>query len=311
MDKSQKLKSLINKKYRDCGIDLFGVTNAVPHPDIKYYNKWVSEGFYADMDYLKRHETLKATPLNIMSDAKSILCFGVSYNNNYPYSHEYSGNNPLISRFALGYDYHIILRSKLKLFMQELKSISGIDFDFRICVDSAPILERSYCVSAGLGWIGRNGTLINETYGSFIFLAEVLINIQLEEDKPIVSDFCKTCGKCVNACPTGAITDDRTIDARKCLSYLTIEHRGEFPDFIKGLDSKVIFGCDVCQEVCPFNKDIPYTRMKELTPRSEILNITREDCFNMTKRDFTETFRKNSVKRAKYDGFIRNIKEFL
>jgi len=244
-----------------------------------------------------------------MKNAKTILCFAVSYNSHYPYSNKQSTTQPKISRYALNKDYHKVLKKKLKTLMNQTKSHFGIDFDYRICVDSAPLLERSYAVRSGLGWIGKNGCLINKRLGSFIFLAEVLINLELEADKPIDKSYCGKCRKCIDACPNSAIVSEKQVDCSKCISYLTIEHKGKIDKqkYNFSLSKGFIFGCDICQEVCPWNKDIPITRMSEFLPRDEILNLDWDSCLNITEEEFERMFSGSPVKRAKYQGFKRNI----
>jgi epoxyqueuosine reductase len=261
------------------------------------------------MSYLKRHAPLKADPNNIINGVKSILCFGAVYNPDAPYSvNEKDPDRLFISRYALNCDYHNILRKKLYHIMYEVKTKFKLDFNFRICIDSAPLLERSYSVDAGLGWIGKNGCLINKELGSFIFLSEVLIDVSIPADKPYESNYCGNCRRCIDACPTGAIINDGVIDATKCISYLTIENKVEIPPEMIDKANGFIFGCDVCQEVCPYNREAPLTRIDEFKPRPEIANMDRLDYETMDKDNFIRIFRKNPVKRTGFEGLKRNIR---
>lgn len=260
------------------------------------------------MTYLKRHSALKEDPSNLLDGVKTVLCFGALYNSSLPYSIYDKENRPGISRYALNYDYHDILRKKLYALIDEVKKEFEIDFSYRVCVDSAPILERSYSVDAGLGWIGKNGNLINPDIGSFFFLSEILTDIDFEPNKNIIKDKCGKCKLCMEACPTGAITSERVIDSSKCLSYLTIENKKEIPEEFKNKTKGFVFGCDICQEVCPWNKKAPITRIEEFKPRDEILELSWEQCRNLTGEDFQRIFKKNPVKRTKYKGFMRNVR---
>lgn len=315
--KNMRVKKFIKKKSFELGFDAFGIAKAKPNEDIKHYNEWLSHQYNAGMDYLERHSILKSDTAYVMKSAKSVLCFAVCYNTDYPYSVEPQDNKakpaypPKISRYALNKDYHNVLRKKLNTLMKQTKTNFKTDFDYRICIDSAPILERSYAVKAGLGWIGKNACLINKRLGSFVFLAEVLTDLELETDKAYEKSYCGNCRKCIEACPNKAIVDEKQINCHRCLSYLTIEHKGYIDTKLYNPKSArgFIFGCDTCQEVCPWNKDAPITRMSEFMPREEILNLDWERCKNMTEEEFRHIFQNNPVKRTKYKGFMRNIKQ--
>jgi len=287
---------------------LFGVTKALPHKNIEYYEKWINNGYYAGMTYLStQHLEQKRDPANLLSNAKSILCFGASYNSNIPYSFERK-NKPIISRYALNKDYHIVLEAKLNNIISATKIFFDIDFNYRICVDSSPLLERSYCADAGFGWIGKNGCLINRRLGSFFFVAEVLVDIEFDTKESLYEDRCGNCRKCIDTCPTNAIVDDKTIDARKCISYIMIENKTDIPQEFIGKTNGFVFGCDICQEACPWNNIIVTTRMKEFMPKKEIIDLDWETCEKLTEDDFNHIFKDSPVKRAKYEGFMRNVR---
>ncbi len=313
MTEQDFIKNSISKISYNYGFDIFGVTKAKSHEHIEHYKDWINDGLHADMEYLERHSLLKSDPKYVMEGAKSVLCFGAIYNSDVPYSvNEDDPNKLYISRYALNYDYHDVLKTKLYKMMNEIKEKTSCDFEFRICTDSAPLLERSYALSSGLGWIGKNSCLINKDHGSFFFLAEVLVNIDLPYDEPLNRNYCTKCRRCIDACPTGAIIRDRVIDSSKCISYLTIENKGEIDKDLqkkaKANGNKFIFGCDVCQEVCPYNRKATLTRIEEFKPRPEIMSLRRKDYNNLTLDEFRRIFKKSPVKRAKYDGLMRNIR---
>ncbi len=303
-----KFKEYIRNTSYEYGFDLFGVTHSLPHNSIEKYKSWISNGYHGSMEFLKRHISLKTDPKNIMENAKSVLCFGAVYNPDIPYSVDNINHDKFyISRYAQNQDYHDVLRKKLYKLIDEIMNHFNINFKFRICIDSAPLLERSYSVEAGLGWIGKNGCIINKDLGSFIFLSEVLIDFDLPIDKPYDKEYCGNCKRCIEACPTKAILPNRTIDTTKCISSVTIENDNDIPDEIKDKANGFIYGCDVCQEVCPFNKNAPITRINEFKAREEILKMSPKDFEGLSKEKFNKLFHKNPVKRIKYENLMKNI----
>lgn len=314
-EEGRLIKLLAEKSY-SLGFDLFGVTASNSHPDIDYYKKWIKNKYHAKMSYLEKHTKLKSNPEMLLYGVKSILSFAASYNTNVPYSinEKRPFEKPRVSRYALNYDYHDVLAKKLKKLMSEVQSETKFNFKYRICVDSAPILERSYAVASGLGWIGKNGSLVNKKLGSFFFLAEVLTDIEIrtenypmKQNTTLAKNYCGKCQRCIDACPTGAIVSEKIIDSSRCLSYLTIENKETISKEYKNKTNGFIFGCDICQEVCPYNKITPITRIKEFLPRQEIVNLEWNQCRNLTEEVFRKIFRKNPVKRTKYKGLMRNI----
>jgi len=262
------------------------------------------------MRYLTEHRgPVRQNPANLLPGVKSILCVGKLYNSPYPYSTEFSDSERAwISRYAWGGDYHDTLREGLLRVAKELERRADEDFTHRICVDTAPILERSYARLSGLGWIGKNTCLINQLKGSWFFLGELLLSLNLQPDLP-PPNRCGTCRRCIDACPTSAIVPssngDWTIDSRLCISYFTIEKRGEIPaEHHSGIGNN-IFGCDICQDVCPWNRRAPQTEVAAFQPREFAPPLER--LAGMTEDEFRSVFRGTPVWRAKYAGFLRNV----
>jgi epoxyqueuosine reductase len=288
---------------RECGFELAGIAAAAPSPDFELYQNWVEQGNAGEMTYLTDHRgTLRADPRLLLPSARSIVCVGKLYNGPQPYStHFRSHELGWISRYAWGDDYHDILRRGL----QNLAARLPAGVESRVCVDTAPILERSYARQAGLGWIGKNTCLINEPLGSWFFLGELLTSLELESDAP-PPDRCGTCTRCIDACPTGAIDPaGYSLDARLCISYFTIELRSPVPRDYRAAIGQHVFGCDICQDVCPWNTRAPISHEPGFAPRHfapplAVLAALEEP-------EFRAMFRPTPVSRAKYAGFLRNV----
>ncbi len=268
------------------------------------FNKWINNSFNGDMSYMERNKDKRLDPRLLVEDAKSIVSVLLSY-----YSEEKQPiNSPKISKYAYGDDYHYIIKDKLKKLFQfindDIKRVEG-----RVFVDSAPVLDRAWARKSGLGWIGKNSNLITKEYGSFVFIGEIILNIELEYDKPI-KDYCGKCTRCVDACPTNAIVEPYTIDSRKCISYLTIENKKQIPPELKGKFNNWIFGCDICQDVCPWNNNLVGNLIEELAPNKELLNMTKVEWYSITEDDFKKSFKNSPILRTKYSGLKRNL-EFV
>ncbi len=279
-----------------------------PAPISRGSKRWQARGFAGEMTYLTdRRGDMRGDPRNLLPEAKSILCVGKLYNTSAPHT---DGNPDAgwISRYAWGLDYHDILREGLKNLVGRIAEVHGEPFESKICVDTAPLLERSYARAAGLGWIGKNTCLINQRQGSWFFLGEVLLSIPLAPDTP-PPDRCGTCRRCIDACPTDAIVGDGsggwTVDSRLCISYLTIEKRGEIPTELAEETGNHIFGCDICQDVCPWNRQAPVSSDSRFTTSQ--ISRDLEDLALLTEDDFRQFFRHSPVWRAKYEGFLRNV----
>jgi epoxyqueuosine reductase len=294
-----------------CGFELAAITPAVPHRDANRYLDWVERGLGGAMGYLAgRRAAIRADPRNLLSSVQSIICVGKLYNSPWPHSPTLTGpERAWISRYAWGDDYHDVLRRGLERLVRTMQEHAN--FDYKICVDTAPLLERSYAASAGLGWIGKNTCLINQHAGSWFFLGELLVSLELEPGAPMPNR-CGTCTRCIDACPTHAIVPqpDRNgeyeLDARRCISYFTIELRDSIPEEHRSGIGAHVFGCDICQDVCPWNRreaaslDPAFHPRLEIPPRLDALARLTED-------EFRDLFRHSPVARAKYRGFLRNV----
>src|SRR5271165_4387814 len=295
---------------QECGFELAGIAQAAPAADFARYEAWLAAGFAGEMTYLTDHRArLRADPRNLLTSARSILCVGKLYNVAAPYSTaaDLSGRG-WISRYAWGHDYHDVLRGMLERLVQRLHEESTEPFESRICVDTAPLLERSYARLAGLGWIGKNACLINEQQGSWFLLGEVLLSCDLPPDAA-PPDRCGTCTRCIDACPTQAIVPGNQggfrLDARLCISYFTIEKRGAIGEEKQAGLGNHVFGCDICQDVCPWNRSAPETQDSAFQPRSFAPPL--EELATMTEAEFGARFRHTPLWRAKYSGFLRNV----
>ena len=293
-----------------CGFELVGVAAAEPHRDFHDFDEWRRKGLAGEMAYLTdRRGDLRRDPRELLPNAQSIVCVGKLYNTAEPHSLETA--NPgrgWISRYAWGSDYHTLLRRDLEQLVQRIAAYYPVPFQSRICVDTAPLLERSYAAAAGLGWIGKNTCLINQQAGSWFFLGELLLSIPLEMDLPVPGR-CGTCTRCIDACPTSALVQTEeekwTLDARLCISYLTIEKRGPISTELAAQTQNHVFGCDICQDVCPWNARAPVTTDQAFAPHDVAPALERLAA--LSEEEFRDAFRRSPVWRAKYTGFLRNV----
>lgn len=294
-----------------CGFELAGVAAPDPSPDFARYDAWRSAGMAGEMQYLTdRRGDLRSDPRHLLPSVQSIVCVGKLYNTSYPHTTEATSDNGIagwISRYAWGDDYHDVLRRGLEDLLERIRSVHGSEFESKICVDTAPLLERSYARRAGLGWIGKNTCLINQQGGSWFFLGELLLSIPLAPDFP-PPDRCGTCRRCIEACPTDALFDDEagtTLDVRRCISYLTIEKRGDLPVNIASEMGNHVFGCDICQDVCPWNSRAAYATESAFEPAHFAPPLSTLAA--VTEDEFRAQFRRSPVWRTKYTGFLRNV----
>ena len=299
--------TIVKALARECGFELAGVASALPASDSAAYQRWVSKGFAGEMAYLTdRRADVRNDPRNLLSSARSIICVGKLYNGPQPYSTKFREPElAWISRYASGDDYHDVLRDGLQTLADRL--LESESFEYKICVDTAPLLERTYARRAGLGWIGKNTCLINQAMGSWLFLGELLVSIDIEPDSP-PPDRCGTCTRCIDACPTAAIVpegDMYALDSRLCISYFTIELRSALPAPHRAEMGNHVFGCDICQDVCPWNARSPITG--EPAFAGEQFAPPLEKLARLTEDEFHEMFRSSPVRRARYTGFLRNV----
>lgn len=264
---------------------------------------WLNSGYQADMTYMERNTEKRSDPRLLVDGAKSVI---VLIQNYFPEKHEFKSDYK-IAKYAYGEDYHIVLKEKLfSLFNYINKEIAPAKG--RCYTDSAPVQERSWAVKAGLGWIGKNGNLLTRNFGSFVFIAELIIDLELEYDTPTIHNYCGSCNICIDQCPTGAIVSPKVIDSNKCISYLTIENKGAIPETFKGKTENWIFGCDICQDVCPWNKKALPNHESRFYPDARLISLENKDWEDLTEEEFNLFFQKSPVSRAKFDGIKRNIK---
>lgn len=286
------------------GFDFCGIAEAAFLKDeAPHLEMWLNEAMNGKMAYMENYFDKRVDPRKLVEGAISVIVFGYNY---FPASEIPASDNYIISKYAYGKDYHFVIKEKLKTLIAGLKERAG-EIQARAFVDSAPVLERAWAVKAGLGWIGKNAMLINPKHGSFFFLSEIITDLELDFDQPRNNDFCGTCRNCMDACPTGAIVSPKVIDARKCISYLTIESKDEIPDQFAGQLNDRIFGCDICQDVCPWNRFSKPCTEPQFTPRAELTGLKKTDWEKLPEEDFKLIFTGSAVKRTKYEGLKRSI----
>ncbi len=303
---------------QECGFELAGIAAALPAADYARFEAWRAGGYAAEMTYLTdRRGDLRSDPRNLMASARSILCVGKLYNTAAPYSTEFFSvqeheSRGWISRYAWGQDYHDVMRDQLERVAARLREESPDPFESRICVDTAPLLERTYARLAGLGWIGKNTCLINQQSGSWFFLGEILLSLDLLPGTP-PPDRCGTCRRCIDACPTAALVPSEdsaeaggfTLDAARCISYLTIEKRGAFSEAEREAVGQHLFGCDICQDVCPWNGKAPVTGDPAFAAQHYAPELA--SLATLTEVGFHQKFRASPLRRAKHEGLERNV----
>jgi len=296
----------IRELARRAGFELAGVAAAVPAEDRARYAEWVAAGRAGRMGYLAdRRAAVRDDPRQLLAAARSVISVGKLYQTAWPHSTRFhEAERAWISRYAWGEDYHDVVRRDLARLDEMLREEAGAAYESRICVDTAPLLERTYARLAGLGWIGRNTCLINQRQGSWFFLGELLVSMEIAPDAP-PADRCGTCMRCVEACPTAALAPGQGLDATKCISYFTIELRGAIPEEQRAGVGAHVFGCDICQDVCPWNGRAPVTEDAAFAPRWFAPRL--EELAAIGEAEFGAMFRGSPVVRARYSGFLRNV----
>ena len=304
---STSLKSLLQEKAIELGFDLIGAIPVSRSKTIEIYNAWIKKGYAGSMNYLERHAEFKEDPRKLLPQTISLLALGFNYKTVEPSDESLNPEIGRISRYAWGDDYHELIRSKLNILEEYLCKELNAGKISRSFVDSGPVLEREVAQRAGLGWVGKHTNLINWKKGSWFFLAELLVDTKLDTDIPFTRVDCGSCQICIKACPTKAIISERTLDARRCISYLTIELKGSIPTEMRSKIDNLIFGCDICQEVCPWNLEVPQSEEKSLFPRSENVAPKLVELMSLDKQGFLKRFKNSPIKRAKRRGFLRNV----
>jgi epoxyqueuosine reductase len=290
---------------KELGFDYCGIAKAqLLSDDAKRLEEWLSKGMHGTMHYMENHFDLRIDPQKLFPGAKSVITVLKNY---YP-AEVQQVNAPKIAKYAWGEDYHDVIRQQLRQLLLNLQSKIG-QINGRGFVDSAPVLERSWALKSGLGWIGKNGNLINKNNGSFFFIATLVVDIELNYDDPIAKDYCGTCTKCIDHCPTDAIHENKVIDGSKCISYFTIELKDALiPSEMKGKFNDWMFGCDICQDVCPWNRFSSPHQEPLFNPIPEILNMSEKEWLDLSKEQFDRLFKHSPLKRSKFTGITRNLK---
>jgi len=301
LNQTQKT-SLLKQTAKASGFSYCGISKAEKLTDAeKHLEQWLNKGYHGKMDYMENHFDMRLDPRKLVPDAKSVISFVYNY---FP-EKNINTDQFKIARYAYGQDYHSVIREKLTNLVQTLTKEFG-DFEGRIFVDSAPVMERQWAAKSGLGWLGKNTLLLNKEMGSFFFLANVICDWVFDYDAA-VKDYCGTCTACIDACPTQAINPAGFLEANKCISYLTIELKDEIPTEFKGKMDDWMFGCDVCQEVCPWNRFSQPHNESAFQPNESLKEMKPRDWEEITQEAFSKVFSKSAVKRTKFKGLKRNI----
>ena len=294
---------LIKQKAEKFGFQSCGISKAeFLEEEAPRLETWLNKGYHGEMKYMENHFDKRLNPTLLVDGAKSVISLSYNY---FPKVKIDEINNFKISKYAYGEDYHEVIKDILKEMVAELQEEIG-EFGFRVFVDSAPVLEKAWARKSGLGWVGKNANLITKKHGSFYFLAEIICDLELEYDLA-VTDHCGSCRACIDACPTQAIVSDRIVDGSKCISYATIELKNEIPDYFNGKMDDWMFGCDVCQDVCPWNRFSAPTLQEKFAPNFQKLNFRKNEWKELTQELFSEIFKKSAVKRTKFSGLMRNV----
>ncbi len=305
IENKSKYGQLIKTEAKRLGFLSCGISKAqFLEEEAPRLEKWLKNNMNGEMHYMENHFDKRLDPTKLVDDSKSVISLLLNY-----YPEETQNTNTFkVSKYAYGTDYHFVIKDKLKALLdfiqEEIGEVSG-----RAFVDSAPVLDKAWAAKSGLGWIGKHSNLLTQQVGSFYFIAELIIDLDLEYDLP-TSDHCGTCTKCIDACPTQAITEPYVVDGSKCISYFTIELKDKIPTEFKGQFNDWMFGCDICQDVCPWNRFSKAHCEPLFNPHPELLSMTKQDWEEITEDVFKELFKKSAVKRTKFTGLKRNI-EFL
>ena len=303
INSQKKLSELIKSFSLELGFSFCGISKATYLSDEENVLKeWLKNDFHAGMKYMENHFGKRLDPRLLVEHSKSVITVLLNY---FPEKEISTKNNYKISKYAYGKDYHFVVKEKLKLLLDKIISQTG-EINARTFVDSAPVMDKVWAEKSGLGWIGKNTCLINKNLGSFFFIGHIILDLELVYDKA-VTNHCGNCTACIDACPTGALNPAYRLDANKCISYLTIENKDEIPENLKQKLNDWIFGCDICQDVCPWNKKAKKHNVLEFLPSEELMSMTKEKWQNLTKEEFNKLFKNSAVKRTKYAGLKRNI----
>ena len=304
MKNTQKYSKLIKQEAKRLGFESCGISKAdFLEEEASNLELWLKNGYHGKMQYMENYFDKRLDPRLLVEGAKSVISLSFNY---FP-NQTQNKDSYKIAKYAYGEDYHHVIKSKLKeltfLIQEQIGEVNG-----RAFVDSAPVLERAWAQKSGLGWRGKHTLLIQKNKGSFFFLAELIIDAVLEYDLPFETNHCGKCTRCVDACPTNAILPNNTVDGSKCISYFTIELKNELPSSLKGKFKDWMFGCDICQDVCPWNRFSKPHSEEKFNPQPDLLEMTKKDWEEITEDVFKKVFKKSPVKRTKFSGLTRNIK---
>jgi epoxyqueuosine reductase len=298
-----RVAHIIKQSAKDVGFDFCGISKAgFLEEQAPILEKWLSNGMHGSMRYMENHFDKRLDPTKLMEGSKTVVSLLYNY---YTQDQVETSLGLKISKYALGEDYHTVIKEKLYEYLDKLRSHLG-HIEGRVFVDSAPVMDKVWAAKSGCGWIGKHSNLINRQIGSFFFIAELIIDIEAEPDAP-VPDYCGTCTRCIDACPTDAIVEPYIVDGSKCISYFTIELKEAIPTGFEGKFDNWIFGCDICQDVCPWNRFKKKTTEQRFYPIQDIFDLKKEDWEAMNEQTFNEIFGKSALKRAKLKGLKRNI----
>lgn len=296
---------IIKDEAKRLGFDYCGISQAeFLEEEAPRLENWLNKNMHGEMSYMANHFDMRLDPTKLVPGAKSVISFLLNY---YTEDKQLDESAPKISKYAYGEDYHLVIKSKLRELMNTLEEKIGRSIGGRAFVDSAPVLDKAWAKKSGLGWIGKNSNLINKKSGSFFFIAELILDIELIPDSAI-GDYCGTCTRCIDACPTDAIVSPYVVEGSKCISYFTIELKDAIPESEKGKFQNWMFGCDICQDVCPWNRFSAPHQNPEFKASPELLGKSKTEWEEITDEVFRELFRRSAVKRTKFDGLKRNIR---
>ncbi len=306
MNLKNKHTQLIKTEAKRLGFLSCGISKAqFLEKEAPRLEKWLSQEMHGEMQYMENHFDKRLDPTKLVQDSKSVISLLLNY---YPAQIQEDESAPKISKYAYGTDYHFVIKDKLKSLLNFINEKIG-EVLGRAFVDSAPVLDKAWAAKSGLGWIGKNSNLLTQQVGSFYFIAELILDLELDYDLPI-TDHCGTCKACIDACPTQAIVEPYVVDGSKCISYFTIELKNEISLSVKGQFENWMFGCDICQDVCPWNRFSKAHNEPLFNPNPELLSMTQTDWEEITEEVFQKIFKKSAVKRTKFSGLKRNI-QFL
>ena len=301
------LTNSIKEKAYELGFSLVGISPVGDYPESQYYKKWLNKGYEAGMDYMAKNEEKRKDVRNLIPGARSVISCAINYNTDYPYSTSLQDQKKgWIARYAWGDDYHSVLKDKLEKLKEYMSENNCTGESDRVYVDTGPVLERMYAKYSGIGWIGKNTCLINQEIGSWLLIGELITTVELEYDSQ-AAERCGTCTMCIDSCPTDAITSPYVLDSSKCISFLTIENKDGIPVEYREPVGNNIFGCDICQDVCPWNGKAETVEDKEFLPRENLFQPGLETLAGLDQGKFSETFKNSPIKRSKRRGLLRNV----